>query len=176
MGYQEILLEENPRGWYGASKAHSRAAKKGWGRRNPVSNPRVKAGALAMPTSIDQFFAGVSPMDAAWAVGGFAGAIMLPGAIIRVADTTGQRVGKFLLALGSAGVVGLAAKSVGGVSAARAAVAGGMAGALSQALSSLGVVIGSPIRQLPAGRSIAGTARATQATAPGTEEVVFSVT
>ena len=96
---------------------------------------RNPAGALAMPKSMNQFFQGVGAMDALMALGGFAGAIMLPGAVIKVADTTGKKVGKLLLALGSTGVVGLAAKSISGISGARAAVAGGMAGSLAQSLA-----------------------------------------
>ena len=116
MGYSEILLEENPR----------RRRRKT--RRNP-------AAVMAMPKGLTEFWQGISPVDAGCALGGFAGAIMLPGVIIKDAATRGQKFGKFLLALGSAGIVGLAAKSVGGVSGARAAVAGGMAGALSQGLA-----------------------------------------
>jgi len=110
-----------------------------------------------MPKGVGEFFQGVSVMDAGASLAGFAGAVMLPGAIIKVADTTGKKIGKFSLALGSAGIVGLAAKTVGGMSAARAAVAGGLAGALAQALSSFagveigkGTMLGSsrPIRRL----------------------------
>jgi len=119
MGYSEILLQENP---YRRKRRRSRS------RRNP-------AAALAMPKGLAEFWQGISPMDAGLALGGFAGAIMLPGMIIKDAATRGQKFGKFLLALGSAGLVGLAAKSLGGVSGARAAVAGGMAGALSQGLA-----------------------------------------
>ena len=130
MGYSEILLEENPygynpRGWYGSSRRHSRAAKKGHRRNNPMAK---------MPTTLKGFYQGVSPMDAAWALGGFAGSAMLPGMIIKDAVTTGQKLGKFVLALGSAGVVGLAGKSF-GRSAGQAAIAGGLAGALAQGLA-----------------------------------------
>ena len=132
----EILLEENP---YRSRRRRSR--------RNPT-------GSIAMPKNVKSFFQGVSFMDAGLALGGFAGATMLPGIIVKgPADTTGKKVGKVLLAFGSTGIVGLAAKSVGGMSGAQAAVAGGLAGALAQSLSAFaGVNIGT--RALPVGRPI----------------------
>jgi len=129
MAYNEILLQENP---YRRRRRRSRS------KRNP-------AAVLAMPKGLEDFFQGISPMDAGLALGGFAGSIMLPGVIIKDAVTRGQKFGKVLLALGSAGLVGLAAKSVGGSSGARAAVAGGMAAALSQALTAFtDIEIGRP--------------------------------
>lgn len=146
--YSEILLEENPYMYRNPSRRKRR--------KNPIANPTAALG------SVEDFFQGIKPMDAGCAVAGFAGATMLPGLLVKDANTTGKKVGKLFLALGSAGLVGLAAKSVGGMSGARAAVAGGMAGALAQAFSGFfGVSIGTP--QLGAIRRIGSSTMASPA-------------
>ena len=124
MGYRDILLEENP---YFYNPTRKRSKKR---RKNPmgtITNPKL-------PANVNKFFQGVSPMDAVCALGGFAGASMIPGLIVKDTATGGKKVGKLLLAFGSTGVVGMAAKSVGGMDGARAAVAGGLAGTLAQAI------------------------------------------
>lgn len=124
MRHSEVILMENPK-----RRGRRRS-------RNP-------AAAIAMPKTVRSFFQGIKPVDAGSALGGFALATWLPGAVVKDAATTGKKVLKLVVALGSAGMAGMAAKSIGGMDSARAAVAGGMAGALAQAMASfMGVQIG----------------------------------
>jgi len=104
--------------------------------------------------SLEGFFQGVTPADALYAGVGLASSTMLPGLLIKTVDTSAKKFGKIVLAFGAAGVAGLAVNSVGGKNSARAAVIGGVAGALTQALAAYtGVAIGrAPIRALPMGR------------------------
>jgi len=121
MRYNDIFLEENPFNSYYRNPKRRK-------RRNTMKNPK-------MPKNVHQFFQGLDAMDAVSALAGFAGASMLPGLIVKTADTNGKKVGKLLLAAGSTGIVGAAAKSItGSMSGAQAAVAGGLAGTLAQAI------------------------------------------
>lgn len=139
MPLSEIILMENPhRGWYGSPYQHRTAAKTGWAHRSKKSmiNP------LAMPKTLKGFYQGVSVTDAVAALAGFGLTVYLPSLLIKDVDTTAKKVGKVILAFVSAGVAGLAAKSL-SPTAGKAAIAGGMAAALAHALSAFaGVQIG----------------------------------
>lgn len=111
----DILLEENPR------RKRSR--------RNPPS---------IMPKSLSGLFQGVGIEEGAAAIGGLAAATMLPGYIVKLEAgatelTTTQKLLKFGVALGAAGLAGMIGKSV-SARMAQFAVAGGLAGAGAQAI------------------------------------------
>lgn len=130
---EEIMLFENPR-W------PSR-------RRRARRNPKGLGG--IMPSSIRGFL----PVGITEVVAGGASLIavsMLPGMIIKTPDTTAKKVGKFALAIVTAGVCGMVAKSI-NPAAQKAAIVGGLAGVVVQGLSSVtGVTIGNS-RSLPFG-------------------------
>ncbi|MFA5416765.1 MAG: hypothetical protein WC295_14840, partial [Methanoregula sp.] len=138
----EVLLMENPR------------RKRRRSRRNPVSvmNP------LAVQ-NLKDFYQGVSPMNAVAAVAGLAGATMLPGLVVRNTATSTGKALKIVVALGTAGVMGLAARALTNDKGnAQAAVLGGMAGALTQVIATYtGISIGNR-RMIGASRRV-GNAR-----------------
>ena len=116
-------------------------------RRNPMAR------ALALPAGWTQ---GVGLMDAAAAVAGLAASTMIPGMIVKTADTTGSKVLKLAVSLGAAIAAGMVFKRIAPGSS-KAAVVGGMAGTVATALSMFtGIKIGGPLA-LPSGRRIGET-------------------
>jgi len=104
------------------------------------SNP-LKA--LAIPREWSQ---GIDLTDAGAAVGGLAASTMLPGMLVRVADTTGQKLLKIGASLACALGAGYIAKNI-SPSAGKAAVTGGVAGTVVQALGMFtSIQIGEPKR------------------------------
>ena len=91
--------------------------------RNPLS-------AIGIKSSWTQ---GVGLMEAAGAVAGLAGAAYIPGLVVKDTTTTTGKLLKVAAALGSTIVVGMALKRT-APAAAKAAVIGGMAGTVVQAL------------------------------------------
>lgn len=126
----EILLQENPR--RRRRKARRRNPTKGIVR-NPIATQNIR-----------DFYQGVSPSDAMFAVGGLAGTTVLPGMVVRNTASRTNKVIKGAVALGTAGVMGLAARALTNDKGnAQAAVIGGMSGALAQIIGAWsGVQIG----------------------------------
>lgn len=73
-------------------------------------------------------------MEAGAALGGLAAATMVPGLVVKTADTTGQKLLKVIVSLGATAAAGYAFKQV-NATAGKMAVAGGLAGTLTQALA-----------------------------------------
>lgn len=91
-----------------------------------------------------EWFGGLDMMDMGAALGGLAASTMLPGMIIKTADTTGQKLLKTGVALACAIGAGFVFRNV-SPSAGKYAIAGGVAGALAQALGAFtGIQIGRP--------------------------------
>lgn len=120
----EILMQENPYNpWV---KRHYRRSSRRRSRRNPISamNPLSVA-------KVQSFYKGVTMKDALFGTVGLAGASLVPGMVIPNATTTTRKLARTVLAFFTAGVLGLAAESVGDKMNGRAAVIGGMAGAIA---------------------------------------------
>ena len=178
MEYLELL--ENPRGWYGQSRRHAAAARKGKrGRsRNPVGfdefgnpifisgynprrrrNPMARTKALALPTTFKGWTQGVDLMDAAAAAGGLAATVSLPGLIVPAPVTMTQKLWKTAVSFGTAIGAGAVGKAFISDSAGRSALIGGVAGATAQILAMFipgFPQIGRPSssRYIPSGRGV----------------------
>lgn len=114
---EELMLIENP---YYRSVTHRRKGGK------VKSNPTT-----AMTKNL---FQDVGLMEAGAALGGLAAATMVPGLVVKTADTTGQKLLKVIVSLGATAAAGYAFKQV-NATAGKMAVAGGLAGTLTQALA-----------------------------------------
>ena len=136
-------------------------------RRNRRRNP---ARALAMPATVREWTQGVDLMDAGAAVGGLAMSTMLPGVIVKVTDTTGQKVWKLVIALGAAFGAGAIGRAMISPSAGKAAVIGGIAGAAAQGLGMFtGINIGR--KMITGSRTRLGeTTIVSPSTSPGGEQ------
>jgi hypothetical protein len=121
------MLIENPYGMYNPRRRHSKKSKGGHMKRNPIKG------------AAKEWFQGISMVDAGAALGGLAVATMLPGMIIRVADgatiTTNQKVMKIAVAAVGTVATGFVFRNV-SPNAGKMAIAGGLAGTLSQVFSS----------------------------------------
>ena len=136
---QELLLIENPR----------RRRRR---RRNPQGG--IMKG-LGVKSISREWFAGMDLMDMGAAVGGLAASTMIPGRIVTVAETTGQKIMKIAVAFACAAGAGFLARNI-SLTAGKYAVAGGVAGALSQTLGAFtNVDIGKPsMRYISRGRGL----------------------
>ena len=121
------MLVENPFGMYNPRRRHSKKSKGGFMKRNPMKGVTK------------EWFQGVSMVDAGAALGGLAVATMLPGMVIKVAagatPTMNQKIMKIAIAATGTVVVGFAARNL-SANAGKMAIAGGLAGTLSQVLGS----------------------------------------
>jgi hypothetical protein len=86
-------------------------------------------------TNVKKWTQGVGVEEMIAGVAGLAGAAMLPKYVIPVADTTMRKLAKAGTAVASTVLIGMAAKSV-SMSAAKAAVIGGLAGVGAQLIGS----------------------------------------
>jgi hypothetical protein len=125
---EELMLVENPYGMYNPRRRHSKKSRKGgFMKRNPIKG------------AAKEWFQGISMVDAGAALGGLAVATMLPGMIIKVADgatiTTNQKVMKIAVAAVGTVATGFVFRNV-SPNAGKMAIAGGLAGTLSQVLGS----------------------------------------
>ena len=91
-----------------------------------------------------EWLGGMDMMDMGAALGGLASSTMLPGMIVRTADTTGQKLLKALVAFAAAAGAGFVFRNV-SPTAGKMAVAGGIAGALAQTIGAFtNIKIGQP--------------------------------
>lgn len=99
--------------------------------KNPKGGKMAKGMALGLPKDL---FAGMDLMDMGAAAGGLVAATVIPNAIIKTSDTTVKKAIKVAIALGGAALAGFVFAKVSPKSA-KFAVAGGVAGALVQAIT-----------------------------------------
>ena len=83
-----------------------------------------------------EWFGGLNVMDMVGALGGLTMATMLPSALVKDATTNNQKIGKVLLAFGGAVAAGFIFRNL-SPTAGKYAVAGGVAGALTQTINVL---------------------------------------
>ena len=100
--------------------------------------------ALAFPKTAREWTQGVTIMDGVAGAGGLVATLMIPGMVVPVADTTTRKFGKGALSIGVALAVGAAAKAFLSPTSGKAAVIGGIAGAVAQ------------IMEMVTGRSLIG--------------------
>ena len=106
----------------------------------------MKRNPVGVTTIQKEWFQGIDLMDAGAALGGLAAATMLPGMIVADAITTTQKIMKLIAAAGSAVAAGFVFRNI-SATAGKMAIAGGLAGTLSQALSMFtGIQIGNRSR------------------------------
>lgn len=156
MAQEILMLLENPRGRRSRKRSRNLIGYDEFG--NPITlggfnNPsksirrknmsRRRNPALAIPKVLPrEWTQGINILDAAGAAGGLAASTMLPGMIVRTADTTGAKIWKLIVSLGAAVGAGLVAKNI-SPSVGRAAFTGGAAGVVVQGLGMFtGVSIG----------------------------------
>jgi len=124
---EELMLIENPYGMYNPRRRHSKKSKGGHMKRNPLKG------------ATKEWFQGVNMVDAGAALGGLAVATMLPGMIVKVpagaAPTTNQKIMKIAVAAVGTVVTGFAFRNL-SANAGKMAIAGGLAGTLSQVVGS----------------------------------------
>ena len=133
---EELMLIENP--WYKKPK------KKGGSR-------KMKRNPAAVANISKEWFQGVDAMDAGAALGGLVASTTLPGMFVKDTSTMTKKVLKLAASLGSTAAAGFILRNI-SASAGKMAIAGGLAGTLSQALGMFtNVQIGRP--SLGAGRS-----------------------
>ena len=123
------MLEENP--W----RSNPRRKR----RRNMSRNPMKM---LAMPKSLKSWSQGVDLTDAAAGGASLIVTGLVPGAIIKSTPTMFKKIMKLAVAVGVAMVAGTVAKGALGANAGKAAVIGGLAGVVTQALAIAGVKFG----------------------------------
>ena len=146
----ELDMFENP-GWFGDSRGHSAAARKGWKTRrgyNPIENP------LSGLATVKDWTMDIGVMQAAGGIGGLAAATMIPGAIVKDTTTTGKKFLKLLVGFGCAVGAGALGNAMVSREVGQAAVVGGLAGLGASALGAFtSVQIGAPTtrRMLPTG-------------------------
>jgi len=134
---EELVLIENP--YYRKRKT----------RRSKMKNP------VSVSTLKNEWFAGLDLMDMGAAAGGLLASTMLPGIFVKETNTTLQKLGKILLALLSAAGAGFIFKSFAkNPSAGKAAVAGGVAGAVVQAIGLFTDINIGGVRRIGPGRRI----------------------
>ena len=115
---EELILVENP---YYRPRRQKRGGKR---MKNPISAATLKR----------EWFAGMDLVDMGAAAGGLVAASMIPNIFIKDTVTTWQKIGKILLALVSTAGAGFIARNL-SASAGKAAVAGGLAGTVVQAIA-----------------------------------------
>lgn len=99
--------------------------------KNPKGGKMARGMALGLPKDL---FAGMDLMDMGAAAGGLVAATVLPNMILKTTDTTLKKALKVGIALGGAALAGFVFAKVSPKSA-KFAVAGGVAGALVQAIT-----------------------------------------
>jgi len=104
----------------------------------------AKSRALALPTTAKEWTQGVGIMEGVAGAGGLVAALMIPGMIVPTTDTLARKFGKGALSVACALGVGAAAKAFLSPTAGKAAVIGGIAGAVAQ------------IMEMATGRSLIG--------------------
>ena len=113
------------------------------GERNPRGGK--VANQLGVKTIQREWLAGMDVMDMGAALGGLASSTMIPGMIVRTADTSGMKLVKALVAFACAAGAGFVFRNISATSG-KYAVAGGVAGALAQTLGMFtNVKIGGPM-------------------------------
>ncbi len=107
-------------------------------------NPKGGIGKGGIGAVTKEWFGGLDLMDMGAALGGLAAATMLPGMVIKTTETTGQKLLKTGVAFACAIGAGFVFRNV-SPTAGKYAIAGGVAGALAQALGAFtGITIGRP--------------------------------
>ena len=148
---EELMLIENPYGRYNPRRRHAKGGKK------MAKNP------TAMITR--EWLQGVDATDATAALGGLAAATMLPGIFVKDTATTTGKLLKLLASVGSTIAAGFIFRNISST-AGKMAIAGGLAGTLSQALAMFtNVKIGAP-------RRYNGRIGESRTSNPGVEETV----
>ncbi len=99
---------------------------------NPKGGKKMK-NPLAVAGLQKEWFGGLNFMDMGAALGGLASSTMLPGLIIKDASTTGKKLLKAAVAILCAVGAGFVARNI-SPNAGKYAIAGGVAGALAQAI------------------------------------------
>ena len=95
-----------------------------------------------------EWLQGVDAMDAGAALGGLMASTMIPGMVVRDAATQGQKIWKLIVSLGSAIGAGFIFRNI-SPTAGKMAVAGGLAGSISQVLAMFtNIKIGGPGRRI----------------------------
>ena len=141
---QELMLIENPYRGRGRNPSYvapysyyKPSAKKRVHVPGYVKSRKINGGKMKNPIKIGtlgkEWFQGVDVMDAGAALGGLAASTMIPGMLVKDTSTTMGKVLKIGAALLSAVGAGFIFRNI-SPTAGKMAVAGGMAGALSQAL------------------------------------------
>ena len=147
----KVLLEENPLGgstMYFDEFGNPMRRKRARRRRNPLNS-------LAGVGAIRGWTQGVDLIDIAAGVGGMAAAAMIPGTVVKTAETGGQKFLKVIVAVGCALGAGFLAKTAISPSAGKAAIIGGLAGTGIQVIGMVtGLKLGSPVGLLSSGRRI----------------------
>jgi len=144
------------------------------GERNPRGG--IMKNPIGTRAITKEWLGGMNMTDMGAALGGLASSTMLPGIIIRTADTMGQKLLKAVVAFACAAGAGFVFRNI-SPSAGKMAVAGGVAGALAQTISAFtGITIGQPSSRLlsrpsnPTSRVLSRTSIG-QTTKPGYEDV-----
>ena len=132
----DLMLLENP--YYGNPRRRRR-------KRNPSLNP------IKMPTAIKQWTQGIDLMEAGAAFGGLSAALLLPDRLVVTAATGMRKFLRVIVSLGGAIAAGYIGKNI-SPSVSKAAIMGGMAGAVSIALKESGVWTMTGRRSLTTGR------------------------
>ena len=145
---QELLLIENPYGRrrhnpvyvapYISHRRGKRVSVAGHvknlpGERNPGGGKMSKRNPVGAKVLGKEWLGGMDMMDIGAAAGGLIVASVLPGALVKDATTTTQKIMKVALAFGAAVGAGFVFRNI-STSAGKAAVAGGIAGTVVQAI------------------------------------------
>jgi len=127
---EELMLIENP--YYYPTQRRSKGGK------------AVKRNPAGLSTVTKEWFQGVDMMDAGAALGGLAASTMIPGMIVKDTATTGKKLLKLVASLVSTAAAGFIFRNV-SPSAGKMAIAGGLAGTLTQTLAMFtNITIGQP--------------------------------
>lgn len=128
--------------------------------KNPVSAKALK----------NEWFAGMDLVDVGAAAGGLVASSMIPSLLIKDAVTTWQKAMRVIVALGAAAGAGFIGRNF-SASAGKAAVAGGLAGTVVQAITTFtNMDLGRNV-MLTAGRGIRGATVVSPATTRAEETV-----
>ena len=169
---QELLLIENPSGRYGRNptyvapysyrKRGKRVNVAGHvknlpGERNPRGGKMSKRNPVGAKILGKEWLGGMDMMDIGAAAGGLIASSILPGALVKDTTTTTQKIMKIALAFGAAIGAGFVFRNI-SASAGKAAVAGGIAGTVVQAIGAFTTwQVGKPsTRYLPSPRGRGG--------------------
>ena len=145
---QELLLIENPTGRYGRNPVYvapysyrrrgKRVSVAGHvknlpGERNSRGGKMASRNPLGIKALGGEWLGGLNVMDMGAAAGGLIASSILPGALIKDPMTTGSKILKIALAFGAAIGAGFIFRNI-SPSAGKAAIAGGIAGTVVQAI------------------------------------------